>query len=150
MTTSTNTNHQFWHDGNSIAYYCDPNYAFSLSTAGSFAVTTYTATDDRACGPSARSSILPLTKNVAEGFGFNCAPNPAQNNIRVDFILPKNVNSCELIITDIVGNLVQTNTIYLNQSSLNINLSNVNNGMYFYQLIADGKRLAVRKVIVSK
>lgn len=73
---------------------------------------------------------------------ISVAPNPASNNLTVDF---DGANSAELKMVDVLGNVVLTKTISGKET---IDVSNFRNGIYFVAISSEGRKPVVRKVIV--
>jgi len=73
-------------------------------------------------------------------------PNPASNSLHVSF-LGNNVQNQSLVITDMLGNTVKQLITY--NSSFIINVTDLENGVYFIQLNGNGGN-ATKKIIISK
>lgn len=73
-------------------------------------------------------------------------PNPASNSLHVSF-LGNNVQDQSLVITDMLGNTVKQLITY--NSSFIINVTDLENGVYFIQLNSNGGN-ATKKIIISK
>jgi hypothetical protein len=75
-------------------------------------------------------------------------PNPNTGSFTLSYLLKNNVNA-NVEIMDIAGRLIYQNKLTSQADNLNIQLSNVNNGIYFLK-ISNGKELiSVHKVIVN-
>jgi hypothetical protein len=77
-------------------------------------------------------------------------PNPTTEAAIIPYNLPVSSKNAQLIIRDITGREVGNYALKKNSSSLEINLSNLHNGLYTYSLIADGKPVATKKLAVMK
>lgn len=73
---------------------------------------------------------------------YTIFPNPASNTVTIDNLL----NDSYLSITDITGR--QLYSTITNAPSLNINTSNFHNGIYFINIVIDGKSIN-KKLIVT-
>jgi hypothetical protein len=99
------------------------------------------------------SGIKPISNNIP--FAFNLKqnyPNPFNPTTRIRFSIPKR-SFVELRIYDVLGRLKELPmSQYVNASEYELTLdgSGYATGIYFYQLIADGKIVETRKMIVLK
>ncbi|HKR03530.1 MAG TPA: M14 family zinc carboxypeptidase [Bacteroidia bacterium] len=103
---------------------------------------------------------LEITKIVPGGVGINeisntvlsvspCMPNPVSDYAYISYSLPKTKNDAVLIFTDATGRTVKTMTLNQNQSSIKIDLQNVQRGIYFYQIVSGDSRSVIQKLIVA-
>jgi hypothetical protein len=77
-------------------------------------------------------------------------PNPTTETAIIPYNLPISYKQAQIIIRDITGREVGNFVLRKNSSSLDINLRNLQNGIYTYTLVADGKPVATRKLAVMK
>lgn len=84
-----------------------------------------------------QASIIETSK-----LDLSVAPNPASNNLTVDF---DGANSADLKMVDVLGNVVLTKIISGKET---IDVSNFRNGIYFVAISSEGRKPVVRKVIV--
>jgi len=80
---------------------------------------------------------------------LNAYPNPVDFEATFQYSLPKNINSAEVIIMNILGSKVGEYELNLNKTNSVISTSNLNNGIYFYSLEIDGKVISTKKLLVS-
>jgi len=83
---------------------------------------------------------------------FNAYPNPASTQIKIPFYA-KQGKVANIKIADITGKIVKEITPANLQNGLNevnVDLHDLNNGIYFYTYTLDGNVIATRKLIVSK
>jgi len=81
---------------------------------------------------------------------FSIYPNPANNNITLDFT-SENSNKSILSITNIIGEKIrefQINTV-AGINTFNLNLEGINNGVYFINFINNSSK-STKKFIISK
>ncbi len=87
-----------------------------------------------------------------DAFKLSCSPNPSSDKITINYLLP-NAGKSEIVISDVLGNVVKTisnNVTEVKQSIVwEASRDNVQSGVYFIRLSAEGKTL-VEKVVVSK
>ncbi len=92
------------------------------------------------------NKTLPVAQEQAPAFSFSVYPNPATNNITVQYS-PEFKNS-KLIVTDIAGRNIKT-ILLSNISTQQIMLHDLNSGLYLFYIESEGKKYA-RKVVVKK
>ena len=91
---------------------------------------------------SENSTVLSITENTL--LGINIYPNPANTNLHIDFT---NKIASQVIIYDMLGRDIYNfsdNTM----SQLDINVSNLNTGIYIVKLISDDYHIS-KKVIIE-
>jgi len=74
-------------------------------------------------------------------------PNPAKDYTTITYDIPNN-RSAKLIITDIVGKEVLNTNLPAYKTQHTVNVSNFKNGVYFYSIIVNGKKISTKKFIV--
>ena len=81
---------------------------------------------------------------------FSVYPNPAKNQITVDFISTNNKSS-NLIISDILGKTVKEFSINSSNgiNRININLNNLNDGIYFINF-SNNDIKSTKKLVITK
>ncbi len=77
-------------------------------------------------------------------------PNPAQETAIIPYTLPLGTKQSQIIIRDVTGREIKSYNIKPNSSSLEINLSNLPNGLYTYTLVVDEKPISTKKLAVLK
>jgi hypothetical protein len=77
-------------------------------------------------------------------------PNPTAETAIIPYTLPVSSKQAQIIIRDITGREIEKYEIRKNSSSLEVNLSNLHNGLYTYTLVADGKPIGTKKLAVMK
>ena len=76
-------------------------------------------------------------------------PNPAGNQLKLKYTLPKNYNTAEIKIMDLQGKLIEIFKITDDFDFIYLP-SDYNSGVYFYSLIVDGKLIKTEKIILDK
>lgn len=77
-------------------------------------------------------------------------PNPATSNVTVAYDLSGfRANSARVVITNLVGSKVAARPINGTSGKVSIDLSNLDAGIYFYSIEADGKIVSTKKLIVK-
>ena len=84
-----------------------------------------------------------LNEGNTMGTEFKIFPNPTENFLYINF--PENVNSAEITIFDVLGELVFNTTVYQNNNLLNIEA--LSNGIYITKLKGANKKTNTFKLI---
>jgi hypothetical protein len=77
-------------------------------------------------------------------------PNPFFNSTIINYSIPKQFSSANIIITDRNGKALKQFDLSNNNGSVNMNASTLLNGTYQYSLYVDGKLIVSKQMIVSK
>jgi hypothetical protein len=80
---------------------------------------------------------------------YQNSPNPFTTSTEIHYYLPENYNSASIFIYNMQGN--QIKRVYIQNygnSSIKINGYELNAGMYFYTLIADGQAIDTKRMIL--
>lgn len=75
-------------------------------------------------------------------------PNPASTNVYLDYTLPTDVNKASVVISNILGSKVMEVGLDNFAGKLQIPVSELNNGVYFYSVMADDQMIITRKFVV--
>ena len=81
---------------------------------------------------------------------LSAIPNPASHELDIFFTLPKQTEKATVAIHDINGRLIREFPVSSPNRSVHWNISNVENGIYVYSLLIDGKKYASKKLAVIK
>ncbi|MCK5846305.1 MAG: T9SS type A sorting domain-containing protein [Bacteroidales bacterium] len=75
-------------------------------------------------------------------------PNPFNSSTNINFFMPK-ANNVQFVVYDILGNIVYSNEYYYSRgvNTITFNKSNLNSGVYIYELVNGNKALRKRMVI---
>ena len=91
-----------------------------------------------------------LTDKAVEVLGQN-DPNPFSNDTRIAYNLPAGTQTASIYIYDLQGKQVaQLPVTDMGAGSVTLHGGDLQAGMYIYSLIADGKELASKKMILTK
>jgi len=97
---------------------------------------------------------LPTGMSINKPDGYNGlsypVPNPAINYTRIDYKLPDDVNSGELVFYDTRGIEVKRFKVDHNFTNLQLNTSDLRSGTYYYNLQVAGKATEGKKLVVIK
>jgi hypothetical protein len=78
----------------------------------------------------------------------NIYPNPAHEFAILDYSLKDSRKNAKVSFSNILGGSVGEYHLDSFDNSLRINTENWDNGIYFYQLILEGKKVATKKLLV--
>lgn len=77
-------------------------------------------------------------------------PNPAAETAIIPYSLPVKYKQAQIQIRDITGREVRGYQLKAGNSNLEVNISNLSNGLYTYTLVADEKPVSTKKLAVMK
>jgi Secretion system C-terminal sorting domain len=78
----------------------------------------------------------------------NIYPNPANDFATLDLKIVGNFNSANVGFFNLLGKQISEFEINKNTDKLRINTSSWESGIYMYQLVVDGKKIATKKLLV--
>ena len=91
---------------------------------------------------SAAAEVISLEQNH---------PNPFSESTMIEYFLPESVNQAMIFIYDMNGKqLKEMSLMEKGRGSVTINGGELNAGMYMYALIADGREVDVKRMILTK
>lgn len=137
--TFTNTSADFddllWDfgDGNTST---ETNPTHTYATSGDFTVTLTVNKCGKSGVKTKTLNVTTLGINELNVMEIKAFPNPTSDNLSLTF--DKNYNNLSVSFFDITGKSILKRTAK-NITSININLTNLSNGIYFMKVIADGK-----------
>ena len=76
-------------------------------------------------------------------------PNPAVNTVNIDYSMPNTVTSAKVSIVNLLGSLVKESVVELNANKLSMDISELEGGIYFYNLIVNGEIYKTKKLIIQ-
>ena len=74
-------------------------------------------------------------------------PNPAGETTRISYTLPEGSQGA-IMIRNLVGATVQTEQLRSGSGTITFRTSSLNDGIYFYSLVVDGKPIQTKKLVV--
>lgn len=76
-------------------------------------------------------------------------PNPASDNVTVEYAVSGNVGKAQLVIKNMLGATLYTKNIDINANKVKVDVSEYPAGIYFYSIEADGRPLVTKKLLVK-
>jgi hypothetical protein len=78
----------------------------------------------------------------------NVYPNPANDFADIDYAFTGNVNDAKILIYNVLLSSVGDYELNKNEKQLRVQTSDMPSGVYYYQLMLEGKKVATKKLIV--
>jgi Secretion system C-terminal sorting domain len=78
----------------------------------------------------------------------NIYPNPADDHVEIDYVLSPNVKEAKIKFYNVFGVEVKDTPLEKDDKKVRISTQSMNNGVYLYELSADGKSLVTKKLLV--
>lgn len=92
-----------------------------------------------------------LETSIIEPKLYQNSPNPFNAETSIRYTLPEDVINAEIYIYNLQGNQIKKYVISeRGESNLQINASELDAGMYIYTLIADGKEIDTKRMILTQ
>lgn len=114
---------------------------------------TYTYIDSNGCRNSASDgvnvNICEGINNISNNYTLSIFPNPFTVSATVTYNLPSGTKNAALIAYDVLGREAAVYKLPNPAGQLSITSANLNSGIYFYTLVADGQVLTVRKMVIE-
>ena len=95
------------------------------------------------------SGVSVVDYNNVEIFS-NAYPNPARNVVSFDYNMPFDAQSASVAIYNMMGQEVIRQDVNVGGSRLDINVSDLTDGVYFYSLIVNNQAVKTNKLVISK
>lgn len=76
-------------------------------------------------------------------------PNPASENVTIEYAYTGNSSNVKLVIKNLVGATLYTKKLDANGNKVKVDVSEYNAGIYFYSIEADGRPLITKKLLVK-
>ncbi|MBR4155955.1 MAG: T9SS type A sorting domain-containing protein [Bacteroidales bacterium] len=80
----------------------------------------------------------------------NAYPNPANNVVSFNYNMPFDAQSASVAIYNMMGQEVVRQNVNVGGSRLDINVSDLTDGVYFYSLIVNNQTVKTNKLVISK
>lgn len=76
-------------------------------------------------------------------------PNPASENVTIEYAYTGSSNTVNLVIKNLVGTTLYTKRLDVNGNKVKVDVSEYSSGIYFYSIEADGRPLVTKKLLVK-
>ncbi len=100
------------------------------------------------------SGALCVAKTEKQNDQINIAtqsyPNPSANEVKITFTLPEGVKQGELILNNANGQKQKTFVVDSRFGFITLDNSQLPNGMYYYNIIANGEISSTQKLVLLK
>lgn len=80
----------------------------------------------------------------------NPYPNPARNQVSFDYTLPMTVNTASIKIHNLLGSVVKELQINDRSGKITIDVSDLNEGFYFYSVAVNNEILETKRLVISR
>jgi hypothetical protein len=80
----------------------------------------------------------------------NAYPNPATSQTSFDYVLPQSASQASIRIHNLLGAVVREAVLTDRSGKATINVSDLNDGVYFYSVIVDNQTIETKRLIVSR
>ncbi len=100
-----------------------------------------------------QSAVTGINQAEMLSQGFTMAqnqPNPFTHETTVDYTLPKEISSAYMGIYDLTGKQVNTLPLNVKENSIRFTSEKLSPGIYIYTIVADGKALDSKRMIVAE
>ena len=78
----------------------------------------------------------------------NIYPNPSTEYAEIDYSVSGNFTEAKIVIYNMLGSTVNEHELDRSERKVKISTRDMANGIYFYQLSLDGKKVATKKLLV--
>ncbi len=93
-------------------------------------------------------AIPKVEKNV--NLSLSASPIPASSYTNIRYSIPVQYRNANIVIRNPLGTVVAKYNVPTGKNGkVNVNVAGFNSGMYFYSIVADGKTLSTKKLIVK-
>ncbi|MGZ4035049.1 MAG: T9SS type A sorting domain-containing protein [Bacteroidia bacterium] len=79
----------------------------------------------------------------------NAYPNPANSSVTISYEMKEQYNNGKIVFYDMLGKSVKQVAIADKQGNMKVDVSGLNDGIYFYSIVVDSKAIVTKKLIVS-
>jgi hypothetical protein len=77
-------------------------------------------------------------------------PNPAAGYVSMNYSLPAGINEATIKIHNLLGSVVKETSIMDESGKLTFNVSDLNEGIYFYSIAVNGETVQTKRLIISR
>lgn len=98
----------------------------------------------------AKQAASGTTNVLSTAFLKQNAPNPFSNGTVINYYIPENISSAQIIITDMKGGLIRTFSATKGAGQINITSGELSAATYNYTLLINGKRIDTKQMVLTK
>ncbi len=80
----------------------------------------------------------------------NAYPNPASSQTSFDYVLPQSASKASIRIHNLLGAVVRESVLTDRTGKTTLNISDLNDGVYFYSIIVNNETIETKRLIVSR
>jgi len=80
----------------------------------------------------------------------NAYPNPASNQTSFDYVLPQSASTASIKIHNLLGAVIKETVLTDKTGKATINVTDLNDGVYFYSVVVDNQTIETKRLIVSR
>lgn len=94
------------------------------------------------------SPSVGIAKTSSSAVLLNAYPNPATEQVTIEYNFPNQSSSSSFVLKNMMGVVVLEEELSQKTDKIEINLSNIPRGLYFYSIENNGKAVLAKKLIV--
>ena len=95
------------------------------------------------------SSTVSLDEINSDEVKLNAFPNPATNNLTINYSVNGDFNRANVEMYDVLGQKLISEDLTTSNGQVKLNVSNLNAGVYFYSIRVNGQAIKTERVIVQ-
>ncbi|HXD92677.1 MAG TPA: T9SS type A sorting domain-containing protein [Bacteroidia bacterium] len=96
------------------------------------------------------TTITGIKSNAPNYNISNISPNPASNNVSLNYDLKSTTQPASVKIYNMLGTLIKTASLEAYSTNTKIDITSLEEGMYFYSVIVGGKAVKTSRLVVSR
>ncbi len=77
-------------------------------------------------------------------------PNPASSNFSINYTVPANALETTIKVHNLLGSVVKEESVFDNSGKVTFNVSDLNEGIYFYSITVNGETIQTKRLIISR
>ncbi|MBX3163308.1 MAG: T9SS type A sorting domain-containing protein [Bacteroidetes bacterium] len=112
-----------------------------------YPLTLFVKYDENGCDSTLAYCTVGIKENTANKINLSVYPNPAQEIINVESPLSPKGGTITIYVYDILGKEMLNKQVAINSGSAQINVSELNSGIYFLKVETDNRPCVMRKFI---
>jgi len=95
------------------------------------------------------SSLSGVDENILQKVALSdIYPNPATNFVNIDYSFPTEVTNADVRIVNILGSVVKEQNINTQNNTLQLDISNMKSGIYFYSVLINNEVYNTKRLII--